>query len=89
MHGLSTLSLEMLCLVGFRPGTTQLVSNTVELLVHACSSEDRGIRLAASENLRKLIKVSVHIPTHLPTLQLHVLINVDVHHEGIHTSCSL
>ena len=53
----STLS--MLCSVGFRPGTTQLVSNTVELLVHACSSEDQGIRLAASENLRKLIKVGV------------------------------
>ena len=65
------ISVEMLCFVGFRPGTNQLVSNTVELLVHACSSEDRAIRLAASENLRKLIKVSVNIS---PTTGIHTLL---------------
>ena len=41
----------------FRPSSGQVVSQTVELLVHACSSQDHHIRLAASENLRRLIKV--------------------------------
>ncbi len=40
-----------------RPNSGQLLSQTVELLVHACSSSDQHIRLAASENLKKLIKV--------------------------------
>lgn len=44
-----------------RPSSTQLVSNTVELLVHSCSSQDRDIRFSASENLRKLIKVRVYL----------------------------
>ena len=49
----------ILCVVNYpRPSSTQLVSNTVELLVHSCSSQDRDIRFAAAENLRKLIKVS-------------------------------
>lgn len=47
----------------FRPNLLQVISQTVELLVHACSSSDHHIRLSASENLRKMIKVgteSVH-----------------------------
>ena len=35
----------------------QVISQTVELLVHACSSSDHHIRLSASENLKKMIKV--------------------------------
>ena len=40
-----------------RPNSQQLISQTMELLVHACSSSDHHIRLSASENLKKLIKV--------------------------------
>ena len=37
-----------------------IVSGAVELFVHACSSQDRGIRLAGQENLRKLVKVMMY-----------------------------
>lgn len=37
-----------------------VVSGAIELLVHACSSQDRAIRLAGQENLYKLIKVQCH-----------------------------
>ena len=34
-----------------------MVSGAIELLVHACSNQDRAIRLAGQENLQKLVKV--------------------------------
>lgn len=40
-----------------RPNSSQVVSGAVELLVHACGGQDRDIRLAAQENLHKLVKV--------------------------------
>jgi hypothetical protein len=45
------------CSLPFRPNMLQVISQTVELLVHACSSSDHHIRLSASENLKKMIKV--------------------------------
>ena len=40
-----------------RANSGVIVSGAIELLVHACSSHDRGIRLAGQENLHKLVKV--------------------------------
>lgn len=37
----------------------QLLPNTIELLVYAYANVDQSIRLAASENLHKLLKVSI------------------------------
>ena len=42
-----------------RPNSSQVVSGAVELLVHACGGQDRDIRLAAQENLHKLVKVQL------------------------------
>ena len=39
-------------------GSSVVVSGAIELLVHACSSQDRAIRLAGQENLHKLVKVT-------------------------------
>jgi hypothetical protein len=47
---------------------SQLLPSTIELLVYAYSNVDQDIRLAASENLRKLIKSLMN--THLYKLQL-------------------
>ena len=44
-----------------RPNSGQLISQTVEMFVHACSSHDQHIRIAASENLKKLIKVCPYL----------------------------
>ena len=40
-----------------RSSSSVVVSGAIELLVHACSSQDRAIRLAGQENLHKLVKV--------------------------------
>ena len=52
-----------LCVVVCRANSAVVVSGAVELLVHACSSQDRGIRLAGKENLHKLVKV-MNLPVH-------------------------
>jgi huntingtin len=44
-----------------------VVSGAIELLVHACSNQDRAIRLAGQENLHKLVKKLQS--THLSKLQ--------------------
>ena len=43
----------------YRANSSIIVSGAIELLVHACSSQDRAISLAGQENLHKLIKVRV------------------------------
>ena len=40
-----------------RANSSVVVSGAIELLVHACSNQDRAIRLAGQENLHKLVKV--------------------------------
>ena len=50
-----SLTFDIFC----RPNSSQLISQTVELLVHACSSTDHHIRLSASENLKRMIKVCI------------------------------
>lgn len=44
----------------YRSNNSGVISGAIELLVHACSSHDRAIRLAGQENLHKLVKVSIH-----------------------------
>ncbi|CAI7995434.1 Huntingtin [Geodia barretti] len=39
-----------------RANSGVVVSGAIELLVHACSNQDRAIRLAGQENLHKLVK---------------------------------